>query len=297
MYFHTLKVPEDLDRISSFLQRHYKKNNRDGNWIYPIWEYSYTHPMTDFDALPLIGMWEKDDEIVGATIIETNRYDIAVCTHPGYRQLRPEMLEYVESTLFGTDNSGRKFINVFVHDLDIDLRQVVSDRGYIHNQKLDRPMSLFSVSDGFETPPLPEGFRYITLAEEMDLGKMDRVLHRGFNHPGEPPGDGAKKREIMVSGPHFRPDLMTAIEGPDGNWVTYCGMWYDDENRFGYVEPVATDPEYRRQGLGSSTVLESIRKCGPEGATEVFVWTDNPFYLSLGFRPIHVYQCWTKHLP
>jgi len=33
------------------------------------------------------------------------------------------------------------------------------------------------------------------------------------------------------------------IEAPNGDFVTYCGMWYDKINRFGYVEPVATDPE------------------------------------------------------
>jgi GNAT superfamily N-acetyltransferase len=271
--------------------------NRDGNWFYPIWEYSYIHPMGDVDALPLVGIWEEGTSIVGAVIIETNRYDIAACTHPEYRRLKPEMLDYAERTLFGIDDSGRKFINMFIHDFDLDFSRTVSGRGYFHNQKLDRTMSLFSIPDTLKARELPEGFHYSTLAEDFDLSKMGRVLHRGFNHPGEPGSNDMEARKIMTTGPHFRPDLMTAIEAPNGSWVTYCGMWYDDENHFGYVEPVATDPEYRRRGLGTATVLESIRKCGLEGATVAYVWTDKPFYLSFGFAPIHVQRCWTKYLP
>jgi len=34
---------------------------------------------------------------------------------------------------------------------------------------------------------LPEGFRIVSMAEECDPRKYNRVLWRGFDHPGEPP--------------------------------------------------------------------------------------------------------------
>ena len=52
----------------------------------------------------------------------------------------------------------------------------------------------------------------------------------------------------MQSGPHFRKDLTIVVEAPNGEFVSYCGMWYDAVNRFGYVEPVATDPDYADEG-------------------------------------------------
>lgn len=52
-------------------------------------------------------------------------------------------------------------------------------------------------------PPidLPPGFRLKSLAEDNDLQKIHRVLHRGFNHPGEPPPEGLAGRQKMRSGP------------------------------------------------------------------------------------------------
>ena len=68
----------------------------------------------------------------------------------------------------------------------------------------------------------------------------------------------------------------------------------DATNGFGYVEPVATDPDYRRRGLGRAAVLEGIRRCGEEGASVAYVGTDKPFYLSFGFKTIYTQNCWLK---
>ena len=296
--FHTLESDNDLDRISEFLIRHYQSENQDGNWIYPIWEYAYTHPGLDPDDRHRVGIWEDAGEIVGATIIETIRNDIALCTHPGYRRLKPEMLEYAESNLFLRNESGKKILHVFVHDYDAEHCRLMAEKGYEHESALDRPMSKITIADAFpdglERRPLPDSYGFGSLQEEFDLRKMNRVLYRGFNHPGEPDEADLEGRRLMVSGPRFRPELTTVIAAPNGNWVTYCGMWYDEVNKFGYVEPVATDPDYRRRGLGSATVLEGIRRCGLEGADTVFVWNDTPFYLSIGFRVMNTHLCWTR---
>ncbi|MAE40892.1 MAG: hypothetical protein CML07_08255 [Psychrobacter sp.] len=70
----------------------------------------------------------------------------------------------------------------------------------------------------------------------------------------------------------------------------------DEPNRYCYVEPVATDPDYRRRGLGSATVLESIRRCGLLGAEAAYVWSAKEFYRSIGFEPDIQHHCWTKRL-
>ena len=36
---------EDYKRIDDFLIKHYQPENRDGNWIEPIWEYMHFHPI------------------------------------------------------------------------------------------------------------------------------------------------------------------------------------------------------------------------------------------------------------
>ncbi len=136
--------------------------------------------------------------------------------------------------------------------------------------------------------------RLKSLADENDLHKINRVLWRGFNHPGEPPEDGIEDRRKMQSGPNFRKDLTIVVEGPTGNFVSFCGMWYEPVNKYAYVEPVATDPDSRRLGLGTAAVLEGIRRCAVEGATVAYVGSDQEFYKALGFTKQFNSNCWEK---
>lgn len=84
------------------------------------------------------------------------------------------------------------------------------------------------------------------------------------------------------------------MEAPDGSFAAYCGMWYEARHRIAYVEPVCTDPDYRRMGLGVAVVLEGIRRCGAEGATVAFVGSEQPFYLAMGFEKLFDIHLWTN---
>jgi predicted N-acetyltransferase YhbS len=185
-------------------------------------------------------------------------------------------------------------LRVYADAGDQAFAALVSERGYARLAESDRVMSQYVIADPFPEITTPEGFRLQSLADENDLHKVDRVLHRGFNHEGEPSEDGWRGRLRMQSGPYYRKDLTIAAVAPSGGYVSYCGMWFEAVNRFGYVEPVATDPDYRRRGLGRAVVLEGIRRCGQLGATVAYVGTDKPFYRALGFRPIRAHLCWVK---
>lgn len=72
-------------------------------------------------------------------------------------------------------------------------------------------------------------------------------------------------------------------------------MFYEPNGRFGYVEPVATDPRYRRLGLGKAAVLEGIRRCGALGAAVAYVGSDQRFYQAIGFKKVYTSECWMKY--
>ena len=186
----TCAGPVDFPAIGDFLYGLYQPDNRDGNWLQPIWEYAHTHPWFDEESVSRI--------------------------------------------------------------------------------------------------------RLKSIAEENDLAKIDRVPWRGSNHPGEPPADSVEGRKKMLSGPHFRQDLTLAVEAPNGAFVTFAGLWFDPMNEFGYLEPVATDPDYRRMGLDTATVLEGIRRCSESGATATYVGSDRPFYRAMGFQKLYTSNCWIK---
>lgn len=75
-----------------------------------------------------------------------------------------------------------------------------------------------------------------------------------------------------------------------------CGMFYEPTHRYAYVEPVATDPAYRRMGLGNAAVLEGMRRCAELGAQTACVGSDIEFYQALGFTAVTNSECWIKYL-
>jgi predicted N-acetyltransferase YhbS len=98
----------------------------------------------------------------------------------------------------------------------------------------------------------------------------------------------------MQSAANFRRDLNIVAIAPDGAYAAYAGTWYEPLNRYAYVEPVATDPTYRRLGLGRAAVLEGVRRCGLLGAEVAYVGSDQEFYKAIGFELIFNTQCWEK---
>ncbi len=286
----------DYEAVSQFLTGLYEPENRDGNWFQPIWEYAYTHPGFDDAAADRIGIWEDEGRIAGVVTYELHLGEAFFNTHRDYAHLKPEMLAYAEEHFAARGEGDRRYLKAYVKDFDVAFEQVAVARGYTRNPNCDRPMSQFVIPSPFAPILLPEGFHLQSLADENDLRKAARVLHRGFNHPGEPPEDAIEGRKKMQSGPNYRLDLTIVAIAPSSDFVSFCSLWYDPVNGLGYVEPVATDPDYRRRGLGRACVLEGIRRCGELGATVAYVGTDKPFYLSFGFRKLFTTNCWLKQL-
>lgn len=292
----TYRGPTDYEAVGDFLTKHYLPGNRDGNWLQPTWAYMHSHPNLDESALDRIGIWEHSDEITAVVHYEWCLGEVFFQVHPDYEHLKPEMLAYAERRLCGTSQTGERYVWAFVNDFDPALTAHVQRLGYERCPERDRPVSQFLIPSPFPKTDLPSGFQLKSLAEENDLHKIHRVLWRGFNHPGDPPENGIEGRRKMQSAPTFRHDLNVVVESPEGHFVSYAGTWFDPVNLIAYVEPVATDPDYRRRGLGAAAVLEGIRRCRELGATVAYVGSDQAFYLAMGFRLAYTSHCWRHTL-
>jgi predicted N-acetyltransferase YhbS len=288
--------PGDFHSIGGFLIDLYQPNNEDGNWFQPTWEYMHSHSMLDETSLWRIRIWEENGLIVAVAHYESRLGEAFFQVRPGYAYLKSEMLAYAEANLYGTTRDGDRYLQAYINDFDAPFLDLVKSSGYEAKPDWGRPMSQIVIPTPFPTIGLPDGFRLKSLADENDLCKVDRVLWRGFNHTGEPPEDGIAGRKKMQSTPNFRKDLTIVVEAPDGAFVAFSGIWHEQTNHIAYVEPVATDPDYRRMGLGKAAVLEGIRRCGAEGATVAYVGSDQPFYKALGFRVLYTTNCWMRYL-
>lgn len=124
------------------------------------------------------------------------------------------------------------------------------------------------------------------------------MLWRGFDHGDDVQmsAEEFESRRVMFDTPKARRDLKIAVSAPNGDFAAFCGAFYEPAGQFAYVEPVATDPRYRRLGLGKAAALEGIRRCGALGATVAYVGSDQEFYQAIGFRKVYNNECWVKYL-
>jgi GNAT superfamily N-acetyltransferase len=285
--------PTDYRLVSDFLIANHLPGNLDGNWLQPRWEYMHSHPSLDETVLDRIGLWELDGRLVGALNYEVGlgtAYPQLDREHP---ELRAAMLSHAQSHLAVDLADGRRQVTLYLHERDAEFASLAAAAGFVA-QAGREPMSCYLVPAEPERPQTPPGFRVKSLQEENSLSKIHRVMWRGFNHPGEPPEEGIAWRIKMQSGPSFRHDLNIVVEAPGGDFAAYAGLWLEPVNRVAYVEPVATDPAYRRMGLARAAVLEGIRRCAAEGATIAYVGSNQPFYAAIGFREIAGFRAWLK---
>jgi GNAT superfamily N-acetyltransferase len=296
--FRRYEHPADYERVGEFLAAHYQPGNADGNWLQPTWEYAHFHPLLDSSSLEKVGIWEADGEVVAVAHYEWHLGEAFFEFHPDYRHLRTAMLDYAEVNLAGkSGRDGRKYLCAFVNDNDTEFQRLVESRGYERCPEGNRPLYRFDVSEPFPAISPPAGFRLTSLAEDCDWAKVHRVLWRGFDHGDDVPmnEEEYESRRKMFDTPTASRDLKIAVAAPDGDFAAFCGMFYEPRHRFAYVEPVATDPTYRRMGLGRAAVLEGIRRCSILGATVAYVGSDQQFYKAIGFTNAYVTECWRTY--
>jgi predicted N-acetyltransferase YhbS len=239
-----------------------------------------------------IGIWEARGHVAAVVHPEHTMGEAYFEVDPDDAVPWPDLLDYAEERLSVPERGVRR-LRIAVHDADVGFQQLASSRGYVPLDERD-PMSALAVAEAQSPAPLPAGFRLRSLADDNDLGKVDRALWRGFNHGDEPPEGGEADRELMQSAPNYRHDLNIVVQAPTGQFVSYCGMWYEPVRSIAMVEPVATDPDYRRMGLGRAAVLEGVRRCAALGATVAYVGSTKSFYQSMGFRRAYGSTFWQR---
>lgn len=294
-FFRPYRPYQDTARVSAFLERTWSTTDRLPNWPRARWEYAvYSgHDGIEQELAPT-GIWQSGQTIVAMVHFESAPGEAFFQVDPAYTHLKAELLRYAEAALPRVVDGGRKELTLTIHELDEELAALARAAGY--RQMPDEPevTSRFDIGERLPAISLPEGFTFTDRAQNDDLHAINRVLWRGFDHEGPPPERHVAGRAGVEKAPLFRPELVVMVQAPSGHLASYCGIWYEPFNQTAYVEPVATDPDYRRRGLGKAAVLEAIRRAGALGAMRAFVGSGLAFYRAIGFRPLFCTYPWYK---
>ena len=261
------------------------------NYHFGRWDWMITHSYLDRSGLSKIGLWENDT-IVAAATYDCSLGKAFLLVLPGWEHLREDMLLYAKENL----QSDGEF-QVMIRDDDLQMQRIAERFGFHPTQEREYD-AIYQIGQDNVSYRLPEGFSITSMKETYDLCKYGEVLWKGFNHEinGEGPfvfeEDDLPKWELAFQRPNVNLELKVAVVAPNGSFVAYCGMWQDYLSQSVLVEPVATDPVYRKMGLGRAAVLEAIRRCGKLGAKRAFVGSAQQFYYKIGFRPYLTSTWW-----
>lgn len=268
-----------------------------GNHNYPFgrWDWMITHGYLDEPSLAKIGFWEDEGVLIALATYDTRLGTGYLMALPGYQYLREELLLYGQEALV---KEGK--FKTPIMDGDREMQEIAASHGYTPTQDKEEDAVFYIDDPESISYTLPPGYSITSMAETYDLYKYGQALWKGFNH--EERGEGTFQfdeeikaaYEVGFQRPNCNLDIKIAVVAPNGDFVSYCGMWQDPAISAALVEPVATDPAYRRLGLGRAAVLEGVRRVGLLGADRAFVGSSQQFYYSIGFKPYSTSTYWAR---
>lgn len=306
----TFNCTKDFLRVRDFLSKTFGIYQRSVNWRIERWEYAFyfvapflahwgqespTHQSAK-EAIALLesltGLWEtKDGQVAGVVCIEHPDQthpgfgEFFIQRHPDHLHLLPDMLDFAEANL---RDPHQKRLFIYVEPDDQPLRGLLEERGFVANpEQIGRESELdLTRQDIPKSSLLPEGFQVQSMADDNDLKKRCKAFGCGFNHPDPLEWPSLISYETLQKAPDYQKEHDIVVRAPDGEFAAFCLIWHDAPNHLGILEPVGTQPEYRRRGLAREAVYEAVRRTAVKGVKRVIVGSEQPFYQSIGFKPV-----------
>lgn len=257
-------------------------------FLWSRWEWTFCLPFLDRDHLGDIGVWEAGGEVVGLATYEYGRGESYLAVDPRFRE--PLLPKLVEHALTHLHDRGQVVIPVGEDEPDLAailaarcLRSTDDTEETVARDLADLP--------GYE---LPEGYAVTSLADGVDLHRLHRCLHRGFDHPEPVPenDEALAWRRRSLSAPSLIPELNIVVVAPDREYAAYCGSFHDPSTGYVQLEPVCSAPSHRGRGCGKAVVLEALHRAARLGVRTAYVGSGQPFYARLGFRAFHRSRWW-----
>ena len=214
-------------------------------------------------------LWEDDrGRLAGVTSLEAGQLEIHV--HPAHRDsdLDQRMLSWAEEEHRRRTTRSGEAAEVQIGASESDRRRI----GLLERHGYERgPIDWHGMFRDLERPieeaALPERFSVRVLADDEIAARVEGVRAVWSGNRVTP----EKYREIRCL-PHYRPELDLVAAAPDGTLAAFCTVWLDEMNGVGHFEPVGTQPDYRRRGLGRAVVLEGLRRMKSLGARTACVF-------------------------
>ncbi len=270
---------KDYEAVCDFLIELNRKDQNHINWNWGRFEWMAEHPEFDKSLMRSIGLWTDGEKVVGAAIYDMYFGEAFVGALPAYSTLYPEILAYAYREL--KDENG---LGIAICDTCTDEINMAKSAGFALAEQTETVMLLDF--DRELLIDLPRGLHFAQLDPVKEPYAFQWLLWQGFDH-GTDKAEFEREGDIISEIPefrkHFDPALSVAAKNSDGEYVSYCCLWYSDKTDYAYVEPVCTVPSCRGKGVAKAVIFEALNRAKALGAKKAYVLSDMPFYDRLGF--------------
>jgi ribosomal protein S18 acetylase RimI-like enzyme len=158
-----------------------------------------------------------------------------------------------------------------------------------------------SLSEPISKPQLPDGFTLRPIKGEQDAQDWVELFNDTFiDHWNYHPETIAAFNHKLKN-PEFRADLSVVAIAPDGTLAGFCDCYIPKDGNQGWINPVGTRRDYRKQGVARSMLQAVMQQLKTEGMETAMLYVDaeNPsgarrLYESVGFQTIHSQIAYVK---
>jgi mycothiol synthase len=299
---------EDFHKMTYVLREGRKASRHSGyvhigdlNW----WAFYIIPRHIPFSEVAYI--WEDDNgAVLGWSLLSPGEGVFDVFVHPSElnSERRTEMLSWTEERMIEIRRTQGKdtvsIASVFVDD-EVWIN-MLTKHGYTHDTEERTHAHMVHSLEDIPVAKLPDGFtlRNVRGVEEADARAESHAA--AWARPGFQSWMNGERYHYFMTAPDYRNDLDIVAVAPDGRFAANVMMWYDAENALGHYEPVGTNPEFRRMGLGRAALWEGLRRVKALGAREATVdpiETDPVamgLYTAAGFQTINKIVTYTKNI-
>lgn len=247
-------------------------------------EWMHAHSFLDEDKLTSIVTFKDErDTIVGLITYDTGYDDRVYLIHTTSDKM-------LLSSMIDTILESEEFKAVMkVNSKDTVLCQMLQERKFEKTHRDSCVLALdltnhleYSIPNSYTMSP--QGFL-------ADPWQYQLVIHKGFDNTDMPE---RWNDEFLTRIPNKNEELKTYAIA-NGEYCAHCGLWYSKGDT-AYVEPVATVPQHRRQGLAKAVVYEACNRAHALGAKRATVLSNQDFYYRIGFTISSEVYCWERSI-
>ena len=242
----------------------------DNNWDpgrMDWWRYN-VHAEKEMDFFKANARYWKTaaGSVVGLFVSEYGGNDFFVRVHPR----APELLATILNWAVQCWARGKKKITTSVFTRDRHKVGVLTSAGFYQDGH-ESNIRLYDLKGYDFKYDLKPGFKLLSFREYGDYASRVKLVRNAFQNETY----SAQRLRSLHNSPAYHAELDLVVVNSRGESVAYCMGWIDENDLLaGYIEPMGTHTDYRRNGLATVLAKACFKRLSRLGVERVRIASD-----------------------